>query len=98
MAHGIFVFDKRHNTHSRAQDRNTLDSRESSNSVLTTITVKGEEVRERKSLLNKRVSGFCGQEKQNPVRAEFRLTRSEAELGFAMERTSGVKQRIPELL
>lgn len=50
------------------------------------------------SLYKQRVSWFFGQEKQNPVRAEFRLTRSEAELGFAMERTSGVKQRIPELL
>jgi Flp pilus assembly protein TadB len=60
--------------------------------------VKEKKGRERKSLLKKIVSWFCGQEKQNPVRAEFRLTRSEAELGFAMERTSGVKQRIPELL
>jgi Flp pilus assembly protein TadB len=60
--------------------------------------VKGKEEAERESLYKQRVSWFCGQEKQNPVRAEFRLTRSEAELGFAMERTSGVKQRIPELL
>gem|GEM_PF-6876057 len=51
-----------------------------------------------KSLYKQRVSWFFGQEKQNPVRAEFRLTRSEAELGLRNDRESGVRKQISELL
>ena len=50
------------------------------------------------SLYKQRVSWFFGQEKQNPVRAEFRLTRSEAELGLRNDRESGVRKQISELL
>ena len=58
--------------------------------------MEGREGRERESLWKQIVSGFYGVGKQNPVPEEFRLTRSEAELGLRNDRESGVRKQISE--